>query len=82
MRRGPYGHPEEQPVSAIVDVHLPGDTPPKVRPRPAAEAPDPAPSPRRASRRSGTGHPEQHPVCACQWGPTTHPSGCRSVRRT
>lgn len=29
-------------------------------------------SDRPASRRSGTSHPHQIPVCACQWGPTAH----------
>jgi len=28
--------------------------------------------PRRAHNRSGISHPDQVPVCACQWGPTTH----------
>ncbi|WP_017585499.1 DUF6248 family natural product biosynthesis protein [Nocardiopsis ganjiahuensis] len=30
------------------------------------------PRARRASRRTGTSHPDQPPACACQWGPTGH----------
>lgn len=63
MHTLPHGRP-------VVDVPLPGDRPP---PAPATKAPAPARvAPRRAPRRTGTGHPNQIPVCACQLGPTTH----------
>lgn len=52
-------------------VNLPGDAPLAPATAPAPELAPEAPR-RRAPRRSGTGHPEQIPQCACQWGPTTY----------
>lgn len=56
-------------LAPVRDVYLPGDTPPRPRPTPPPSAAPPRP--RRASR-SGTSHPDQLTVCACQWGPTAH----------
>jgi hypothetical protein len=71
-------------VSAIRDVYLPGDHP---RPAPAIPAPRTPTPRRRAHGRTGTGHPAQLTVCACQWGPTAHCSqgnhqSCRGPAHT